>query len=140
MLAHNKTIQGFTLIELILLLLIIGGLTMLLAPYHADSEQQARQDFEHIVQTLRHAQQVSRVSHCRISVRLTPHTVTLAYDDPICGTAPLPLPAGQSALFLNSETPIVGENWHYERTGQPSITQTLLIGRYTVSIAPEQVL
>ena len=99
-----KRSSGFTLVELITIVMILGILAVVAIPRMNSAEYRTQEFRDKAVSALRYAQK-SAVSHRRmVCVTFTATTVTLAMDTANAGAAcatPLLLPGSNSAV-LNS--------------------------------------
>lgn len=96
---------GFTLIEMVMLMLIIGILAVVAMPRFDSGGYQALSFHDRVVGALRHAQKTATSHRRLVCVGFTASSVTLTIDvdaSGSCDTA-LPLPGSSSSTLLSDD-------------------------------------
>lgn len=127
---------GFSLIELLVVMLIAGILAALAIPRLTDSEINAAGYADQVTASIRYAQRQAVAQHRSVYVCVTANSVKIGYDAPCTGAAPPPQPgaivqipqelvAPASVNLAASATP-----FSFNALGQPNP-----IGGVTVTVA-----
>jgi len=90
-----KPIRGFTIVELILVIVIIGILAAVVGPlFFTRSNFDERFYFEETLSAVRYAQKLAVASGCTIQFSLDQNGYALTYTGEVCAAGPVADPAG----------------------------------------------
>jgi MSHA pilin protein MshC len=126
-----RAAAGFTMAELVAVLVIAGVIAIVVLPRFAGSEFRDAQLYNQTAAALRFAQKSALAMQRTVCVAFTANTITLSYD-PNYGTAAcasaLTAPAG-GAYVVNAPAgaALAAVNFSYDRTGRPSTGQTITV-------------
>lgn len=130
--------RGFTLVELITIMVILGILAAMAAPRFFDRNVfDSRGFYDQVVSTLRYAQKAAIAQHRFVCVAFTANSVTLTTGaTAACGTN-LTGPTGQSPYSVSSNnasfTAIPGA-FYFDALGRPSAAQSITVSGYTSNL------
>lgn len=140
----NKNISGFTLVELITIMVILGVLAVVALPKFVDTGSfKARGFFDEFINAVRYAQKVAIGSHCEVQVLIAAGSYSL--NQPVkanCGASPgsFPVAVNNPSGALSGSTPggvsISGSTFTFDASGAPSIAQTITVGSRSFEIHP----
>lgn len=129
--------RGFTLIELIMVLVILGALSVFVAPRFFNKASFDTLSFHQELKTaIRFAHKLSIASGCEIQVALTATTYALFYPNTTCtpndgfGATPVkhPVESGNFSGTATSGVTIAGfGNFYYTAVGAPSAAGTITL-------------
>ncbi len=141
--------RGFTLIELVMTIIIVGILAAVIAPRFSGSDIFRERGFaDQVKASLRYAQKAAIAQRRFVCVVFTASSVTLTVD-PVpydagahpaatCPGSPLALPDGSAALNAPSGTAMSGySDFDFNALGRPSTPQNILAGGITISVEAE---
>ena len=138
-------VSGFTLIELVMVLVLIGALSIFIAP-RLDTAGFDTQSFQQELKTaIRYAQKTSIASECEVEVALTATTYTLYYPNSTCnppdgfGSNPVTdqVKSGAYTGTAPSGVTISGfGNFYFTANGSPDSSGTITInpGGKTITV------
>ena len=129
--------QGFTLVELIVVILIVGILSVSIAPrFFAVASYQDRRAVDELLTALRHAQQMAMNRGGNIQLVLTANNFTVQ----LSGGGALRSPDGVMPYFKSfpdnvvvNPTPTIT----YNRLGRPDSGHIITVGSQTITIEAE---
>lgn len=134
---YSTRVGGFTLIELIMVLVVLGALSVFVAPRFFNKTSFDALSFHQELKTaIRFAHKLSIASGCEIQVSLTANSYALFYPDTTCnppdgfGATPVkhPVETGNYAATAASGVTIAGfGNFYYTTNGAPSTAGTITI-------------
>lgn len=143
--AFSKNPSGFTLVELVLTILLIGILSAVAFPRFFDQKTyQERGFYDEVVSTVRYAQKLAVASGCEVRVQFSSPTKLALYqhqDVSECGTSnnltkSVPIPDSTSDLFLSAPQGVTlsGSSFIFDSLGRASSNVTVNVGgrRFTV--------
>lgn len=132
--------HGFTLVELVMAMVIIGILAAVVAPRFFDSNVfQSRGFADQVQASLRYAQKVAIAQHRNVCAAFAANSVTLTIDSDIppdgaCNPTPagdLQSPTGEASYVITAPSGIafgaLPTNFSFDALGRPSTNQTITI-------------
>jgi len=136
--SHVKNQRGFTLVELITVIVILGIISAVAVPRFFDSNTfQSRGFYDQVISTLRYAQKTAIAQHRFVCVAFTTSSITLTYDPTppsaahVAATCPgldLTSPTGQIPYRVTSPTANVTlsgySDFNFNALGKPSAAQS----------------
>lgn len=135
--------RGFTLIELIMVMVIVGILAIFVAPRMFDANVFRSRGFSDQVQaSLRYAQKVAIAQRRFVCATFTANSITLTTGaTAACGT-PLQSPTGAASYVVNApaNTTFVGvpAAFSFDALGRPSAGQSLTVtGETAITVEAE---
>lgn len=136
----NKT-TGFTLVELIVVILIIGILSIAIAPrFFGVTSYEDRKASDELLAALRHTQQMAMNRGGNIQLVLTATNFTVQ----VSGGPILRSPDGRAAYRADfptnvavSSTPALPSTINYDRLGRPNAGYIISIGTQQITIEEE---
>lgn len=141
--------RGFSLVELIMVMVIVGILAAVVAPRFFDANVFKSRGFADQVQaTLRYAQKEAIAQHRLVCVTLASTSVTLTIASTsaaVTCTPPLPLPAGGSSITAPSGVTLTSSpvappvSFNFDALGATAVTQTITVSGATNNIVVEAV-
>lgn len=152
--AGEKKSSGFTLIELVMVIVIVGILAVFAAPRFFDRTVFESKGFADQAQaSLRYAQKAAIAQHRNVCVAFTANSITLTIDsdtppDGTCNPAPagnLQSPAGEASYVITAPSGVAfgtsppPTNFSFDALGRPNpnALQTLTIAGATNPIVVE---
>jgi len=141
-------VTGFTLIELIMVIVLLGALSFFAAPRFFQKSAFDSLAFEQELKTaIRFAQKLSIASGCEVQVALTANSYALYYPDTSCnppdafGANPVqhPLQSNSYADVAPGGVTIAGfGNFYYDNLGAPSAAGTITVdpGGRQITVMP----
>ena len=138
--------RGFTMVEMIMAIVIVGILAAIVAPRFSDNNVfQSRGFADQVQATLRYAQKAAIAQHRLVCVALTSSSVTLTIASTsaaVTCTPPLLLPSGVSSIPAPSGVTLVSytfANFTFDALGKPSFAtnQTITVSSVTNNIVIE---
>lgn len=142
-LAHSvERVRGFTLIELIMVLVLLGVLAVFLAPRLNTKDFEARGFHDETLAFLRYAQKTAIAQRRTVCVGFTASTATLSFD-PNAGTAnctqSLRGPSGPDQISAPAGTAYLGQPaaaLRFNPLGQPSQAVAMQVALSGTPIGP----
>jgi MSHA pilin protein MshC len=136
--------RGFTLIEMIMVMVIVGILAAVVAPrFLGTSVFQSRGFADQVQATLRYAQKEAIAQRSLVCVTLTSASVTLAIASSsaavVC-TLPLVLPAGGSSITAPPGVTFASytsANFNFDALGRTATRQTIVVNGASNNIIVE---
>jgi MSHA pilin protein MshC len=134
--------RGFTLIELIMVMVIVGILAIVVAPRFFDNNSfQSRGFADQVQATLRYAQKEAVAQRRFVCVTLTSASVALAVGTTnTCGT-PLAFPTGASIINVPAGSGITmtytSAGFYFDALGRTATAQTVTVSGATNNIVVE---
>jgi len=138
----RKTQQGFTLVELIMTIVIVGIVAATVAPRFFDNNVfQSRGFTDQVQASLRYAQKEAIAQRRFVCSTFSGNSITLSIGTTAtCGT-PLVSPTGQASYVVNAPAGVAFAsapvNFSFNSQGIPSVAQTINIVGATNSITIE---
>ena len=137
--------RGFTLPELIAVLLILGVLSIVAVPRFWGSEYDEGRLYDETTAALRFAQKSAVAMQRTVCVAFTATSVTLSYDanyGTAACTVDLPGPGGAAAPYTVSAQGTASfaplpTNFHFDRLGRASLPQTITAGGRAIVVEGE---
>jgi MSHA pilin protein MshC len=118
--------RGFTLVELITVMVIIGIVAVAAMPRFFDNTFQSRGFYDQVISTLRFAQKTAVAQHRFVCVTFTATTITLTHGAaPACGNA-LTSPTGVTPYIVTAPGGVTmagGVNFNFDALGRPTPPQ-----------------
>lgn len=140
----RQEVRGFTIVELIMVMIIVGILAAVAASRFFDNTSfQSRGFADQVQATLRFAQKEAIAQHRFVCVAFTTNSITLTINT----TATCP--GGNLASLSGSTTTILTANptsitftgiptgFYFDALGKPSLGQTITIATYSIVIEAE---
>jgi len=142
--------KGFTLVELVMTIVIVGVLAVVVAPKFSNIDVfQSRGFADQVQAVLRHAQKIVVAQHRFVCVAFGANSVTLTYDSTapstthttaICPGSPLTGTTGQTPYTVTAPEGVTlsgGTNFSFDAQGRPSAAQNIAISGYDTFITIE---
>lgn len=142
-----RTMRGFTMVELIAVIVIVGILALVAGPRFFDRGlYDSRGFYDQVISTLRYAQKEAIAQHHYICVLFSGSSVTLTLDpispDPTThpaatcpGSSNLANPAGGASYSISNTNGVTlsgYSNFYFDALGKPSVApQTITVSGYT---------
>lgn len=130
---HN----GFTLIELIMVLVVLSAIAIVVTPRFGDKSEYDSLSFHQELKTaLRYAHKLSIASGCEIQIAISATTYSLFYPDTSCnppdafGSNPVPHPVQSNAYAGTVTTGVTMTNFgnfYFTANGAPNSSGTITI-------------
>lgn len=137
----SKKQHGFTLVELITIMVIVGILAVAAAPRFFDANSfQSRGFNDQVISSLRYAQKVAIAQHRFVCVTIAANTISLAQGaTAACGT---PLPnisgAGNYSVAAPNGVTVGAAVFNFDALGKPSAGQTITVsGNTAITVEAE---
>lgn len=150
MLAKPNSIKGFTLVELVMVIVIVGIMGAVAAPrFFGTSVFQSRGYADQVKATLRYAQKTAAAQSHFVCVTFSATSVTLSYDVTAPGTAhatascpgsSMTSPAGQSPYVVTAPGGVTlsgGSSFYFDTMGKPSAAQSIVVSGYATPVTVE---
>lgn len=134
--AHPHRVNGFTLIELIMVLVVLGALAVFVMPRLNTSGYDALSFQQELKTAIRYAHKTSLAAECEVQVVLTANSYALFYPDNTCnpadgfGTFPVnhPVQSGTYTGTAPAGISIAGfGNFFFSASGAPSNWGTITL-------------
>lgn len=130
-----KGVRGFTLIELVMVMVLLGVLAVFVAPRFNSSDFNARGFHDETLALLRYAQKTAIAQRRTVCVAFTTTTATLtiaaAAATANCAGNPLTGPKGESPATITAKTGVaynaLPASFSFDGLGQPSVAQTIQV-------------
>lgn len=149
--ALMKIQRGFTLVELVAVIVILGVIAMVAAPRFFDiNTYDNRGVRDQVISTLRYAQKAAIAQRCFICVVISGNAVTLTYDTTppstvhaaaSCPGNPLTNPATGSAPYTVSASngvTVTAATFNFDALGRPSAPQSITVsGNAPITVETE---
>ena len=142
-LKSNTDLQrGFTLVELVTVMVIAGVLAAVLAPRFFDNNIfQSRGFADQVQATLRYAQKTAIAQRRFVCVAFTSGSIALTIGSTnACGT-PLVPPSGGASYSIAAPSNIAFSptptDFYFDATGKPSIGTSVVIGATAITVEAE---
>ena len=142
--SHRNAQQGFTLIEVVLVIVLMGVLAIFAAPSFNGSDFNARGFHDQTLALLRYAQKTAIAQRRTVCVSFTPVSVSLAIATTAgistCATT-LAGAGGSSTVTARSgvQFSTVPTAFSFDALGQPTVAQAIQVVNVTPSITVEAV-
>ena len=135
--AYQSRANGFTLIELIMVIVVLGALSLFIAPrFTSKTNFDTLSFFQELKTAIRFAHKLSIASGCEVQVSLTANSYSLFYPNTASnppdafGTNPVSHPV-QSGAYSGSSPSGVGiasfGNFFFTASGAPSSSGTITV-------------
>lgn len=139
---QRHTLRGFTLVELIMTMVIVGILAVYAAPrFLGSSVFQSRGFSDQVQSSLRYAQKVAIAQHRFVCVSILSNNLTLSLGTTnTCGTNLQSLSGGASyTITAPSGITVADTNFFFDVIGRPSALQNIAVtgGGMTTTIIVE---
>jgi MSHA pilin protein MshC len=133
---------GFTMIELIMVIVLVGVLAVFVAPRYNRADFEARGFHDETLALLRYAQKTAIAQRRSVCVAFTAGSATLtiaaAAATASCGGNPLTGPKGESPATITARTNIayvaMPTDFYFDGLGQPSTAQAIQVASSGTSI------
>lgn len=127
----NRRSQGFSLVELIVVILLLGIMAVFVAPRLQRTQINELGFFQDALAAIRYAHKVAITSGCEVRVDVTPGSMSLSYaGNPVaCGTGGVIDPSSNSPFTVTApgSASITGVSFVFDMIGDPSIAQDLIV-------------
>jgi MSHA pilin protein MshC len=134
---YQSRANGFTLIELIMVIVVLGALSIFVAPSFSSKTSFDTLSFHQELKTaIRFAHKLSIATQCEVQVSLAANSYALFYPDVTCnppdafGTNPVNHPVQPGAYAGNSPSGVTITsfgNFFFKASGAPSSSGTITI-------------
>lgn len=137
-----KRLAGFTLVEMVMTLVIVGILAVIVAPRLFDTNVfQSRGFADQVQASLRYAQKVAIAQRRYTCAAFTGSSITITTGPtPACGT-PMASPTGDASYVINAPSGItfavIPTNFSFSASGAPTVSQTINVNGAANSITIE---
>ncbi|MDM8562488.1 type II secretion system protein [Candidatus Marithioploca araucensis] len=128
---------GFTLLEMVLVITLIGMLATIAVPKINTRLFEQQGEFQQALTALRYAHQIAIASECQVRVQVSGDTISLYYNDvpTRCGSEAVISPIMGGAVKVKVNAGIQGRGWIYNEQGYPLTgQQNLSIGNYNLRV------
>ncbi len=129
--------QGFSLVELIVVILLVGIMTAVIAPRLQRTQINELGFFQVTLAAIRYAHKVAIASGCDVRVEFTSSSVSLRYagNPAACGTGDVVDPSTNSPfnVVAPGAASIAGVSFVFDMIGDPSIGQDIVINNTDAS-------
>lgn len=139
----KRRLQGYTLAELVIVIVIAGILAAIAIPQFNQSAIDATWFHEQVRSGIRYAQRTAVAQRRCVFVSVTPTQLSLLYGDPGCAITATPVTdlANNQAVVLNAPTGVIlgaaPNPFSFNGLGQPSAASSVSVGGKTVTVNAE---
>ncbi|RKZ51764.1 MAG: hypothetical protein DRR16_05385 [Candidatus Parabeggiatoa sp. nov. 3] len=126
---------GFTLLEMLLVITLIGILAITVGPKVKTRWFEQHSEFQQVLTALRYAHQMAIASECQVRVQVSGDMLSLYYNGvpTRCGSEAIISPIMGGAVKVKAG--IYGEGWIYNEQGYPLTgQQNISIGHHNLRI------
>lgn len=134
---YLRSQTGFTLLEMVLVITLIGILTITVVPKVETRWLEQHGEFQEVLTALRYAHQVAIASECQVRVQVSGKMLSLYYNGvpTRCGSEAVISPILGGVVQVKVNAGIYGEGWVYNEQGFPlSGQQNLSISDYHLRV------
>jgi MSHA pilin protein MshC len=129
--------DGFSLLELIVVIALAGILAALAIPHFTDTESRATWYSEEVKAAMRYAQRQAVAQRRNVYVCIGATSISLAYDAGCSTLLTQPGTTAAYSLTAPSGASLTVATFSFNALGQPSSAQSLAIAGHTVTVEAE---
>lgn len=129
--------SGFSLLELVVVMVLTGILAAVAIPHFTNSESKATWYSEQVKAAVRYAQRQAVAQRRNVYVCIASSSVTLAYDAGCSSALVQPGSTAAYALAAPSDVALAASIFSFNSLGQPSSAQSLNVAGHAITVEAE---